>query len=164
MLNYPMKYAQHEYERRFLLEALPPDLKIDDFAQKITDHYLVDTQMRLRRMQTAVSTQYKLGKKITTPDNNPLVRIMSNIYLTEAEYHLFATLPAIPLQKTRYTYHYNNLRYSIDVFDEHNLILCEIEQPTLAQLTALEIPSFAVKDVTTEEQYSGYRLAKKGSN
>ncbi|MEM7331007.1 MAG: hypothetical protein AAF490_02870 [Chloroflexota bacterium] len=163
MLDYPIKYAQFEYERRFLLSELPQDLDQNKEGRLIVDRYIKGSNLRLRKMATAVPNtfQYKFCKKIEPPDRSPLIRIITNIYLTQQEYQLFVNLPALPLTKVRYTFYQNGVRYSIDVFKNLNLILCEIEKPTLEELLALPTPQFAVAEVTNEPNYSGIFLAQK---
>ncbi len=160
--NYPMKYAQIEYERRFLLSKLPSDIDTTQKGRQIIDHYINGSHLRLRKMETAVSGtfQYKFCKKIEPADRSPLARIITNIYLTSQEYELFVHIPAVNLTKVRYTYYQKDVRYSIDVFDKHNLILCEVEKPSLEELNNLPLPDFAIEEVTHNKQYTGYFLAQ----
>lgn len=163
MSEYRMKYAQFEYERRFLLAQLPSDLDQNGDYKVIDDRYIINSNLRLRRMETAVTHNiaYKLGKKMPAPESPHLACIMTNIYLSEAEYHHFINIPALSLHKIRFTYYDNDLRFSIDVFDHLSLILCEIEQPTLEALNRIPLPVFATKEVTSDPQFTGIQLAQR---
>ena len=163
MLDYPMKYAQFEYERRFLLSELPKDLDPAQHPRLIVDHYIDNSNLRLRKMETANPNQfqYKFCKKIEPPDRSSFVRIITNIYLSVEEYKLFAEMPASHLTKVRYTYFQNNVRYSIDVFAKQNLILCEVEKPSLETLLAVPFPDFSVAEVTDDPHFNGAYLAQK---
>ncbi len=54
------KYAHPEVERKFLVATLPSGSM---FRADILDHYLAQTTLRLRRMQTEHGVTFKLGQK-----------------------------------------------------------------------------------------------------
>src|SRR5919197_304185 len=58
------KYARFELERRFLVEHLPEGIE-QGRGWRITDRYIKDTQLRLRRMEPIHGghTIFKLGQK-----------------------------------------------------------------------------------------------------
>lgn len=169
------KYARIETERRFLLRTLPEGL---DTAQAtlIRDTYWPGTRMRLRRMfnpagEGSHSTESsswldgsvlatKLTQKYVAPGQPPEETTITNIYLNEAEYELFARLPGSLLVKRRTPYLYQGSGYSIDVFEGAlaGLVLAELEAGQ-GSLPPGAVPAFAVAEVTAEPAFTGGELA-----
>ena len=78
---HPSKYARIEAERRFLLRALPSDLLPGAAHVRLIDHYLPDTRLRLRRVDSpegAVLVR-KLGQKFRTPDQDATQTMMTTL-------------------------------------------------------------------------------------
>lgn len=157
------KYACLELERKYLLRDLPQDLDPAGPHWTIVDHYLPGTRLRLRRMTHSQSNavQYKLGQKYRAPEQAVTAATMTNLYLTRAEYDQLRILGGLELQKQRYGYLYLGRRYSIDLFLGHlnGLILAETECETQAEVNGLQLPDFAVADVTGDPFWGGGALA-----
>ncbi len=157
------KYACLELERRYLLRELPAGLEERGDYWHITDRYLTDTRLRLRRMETARSgeTVFKLGQKYREPSQRPGATTLTNLYLNDAEYARLSQLDARELIKKRYHYAQGGLDYGIDVFAGtlEGLILAEIECETEQEFERLVTPAFAVKDVTSALFFTGGYLA-----
>jgi CYTH domain-containing protein len=151
------KYALVERERRFLLAAPPSGVRLTGERQ-ITDCYLTGTRLRLRRVTRARSEpELKLTQKVPATRPGPVSGLITNFYLSQAEYDLLATLPAAELAKTRLSFP----PYVIDVFGppRHGLVLAEVEMPTDAGLAACPPPPGSVAEVTSDERFTGGRLA-----
>lgn len=160
----PHKYARIEEERRFLLSQLPPDLDAQASFIHITDRYFTGTRMRLRRMASASgeTVALKLTQKYWLPDQEARYTTITNIYLDEAEYELFASLPASELSKRRYSYPYKGHQYAIDLFEGRleGLILAEIEATAGMSISAMAFPGFALMEVTGEAFFNGGELVR----
>jgi hypothetical protein len=118
-----------ERERRFLLAAPPSGVRLTEERQ-ITDRYLTGTRLRLRRVTRVGSEladesepkvvrcdpdplssggrptdpaepELKLTQKVPATRPGPVSGLITNFYLSRAEYDLLATLPAAELTKTR---------------------------------------------------------------
>jgi hypothetical protein len=181
----PGKYARVERERRFLL-ARPPDLR-DAPGRRITDRYLIGTRMRLRRVepmparagaigdeasaaggsselrsaqQGLSTTELKLTQKIPADSPGAVQGLLTNTYLSPAEYAVFATLPASVLRKDRYSVP----PLGIDVFEGplHGLVLAEAEFADDADMRAFRPPAAAVAEVTCDPRFTGGRLVVAG--
>ena len=156
-----LKYARPELERRWHVDpALRPPVEGLDFVD-IEDRYLSGTRLRLRRMKrTGGWTACKLTKKYETerPEARPIVPT----YLSEAEYALFAALPAHPLRKRRYHIPFEGRYWSLDVFEGglEGLELLEVEVPDEAALAALVPPPWVTKEVTHDARYQCGTLAQ----
>jgi CYTH domain-containing protein len=92
--------------------------------------------------------------------------LITSIYLPEEEFALLAaTLPGARIQKLRHRLHAApGVLMSVDEFqgDLAGLLLVEAECKTDDELAALPTPTFAIREVTDEPQYSGASLAMQG--
>jgi len=149
-----LKYARPELERRWQVDrALRPPLEGLNFLV-VDDRYLTGTRLRLRRMtRSDGSAACKLTKKYES--DRPEARPIVTTYLTEAEYALFAALPALPMRKRRYHVPVDGRYWSLDLFEGPlaGLELVEIEAPDEAALAALVPPAWATKEVTHDPRY-----------
>ncbi|MCB8942346.1 MAG: hypothetical protein H6658_01090 [Ardenticatenaceae bacterium] len=155
------KYAQIEYERRFLLAQRPSDLPPQSFTI-IEDIYIPDTRLRLRRMSAPDGQvlDLKLTQKFSTPDLPATQTIITNFYLNDVEYEKLSQINGRSLTKHRHTYHHAGYRWSIDIFQKqlHGLILCDIEAQSAAALAQIPTPTFALQEVTDDPRYTGGAL------
>jgi hypothetical protein len=92
------KYARIERERRFLL-AEPPQPAAVTVRRHITDRYLPGTRLRLRRSEGLPGgvCELKLTQKVPSDRSGPVQGLITNTYLSPAEYELLASLPAATL-------------------------------------------------------------------
>ena len=159
----PGKYARFELERRFLVHHLPEGIA-EGGGWLITDRYITETRLRLRRMEPLGSGEavFKLGQKeVPSPPNFSLTRI-TNLYLSRREYGVLAVLPARELQKRRYRCEHDGEVYSIDVFEGHlaGLVLAEIGFETTDEMNAyVRLPAFVSREVSQDVRYTGGGLA-----
>jgi CYTH domain-containing protein len=153
-----------ERERRFLLARLPVGERATAI-RTIVDRYLDGTRLRLRRVtETATSrtqhdrTEYKLTQKVPFGGSGPVQGLITNTYLSRAEYDLLATLPAAVLTKTRHSIP----PLGVDVFDSplHGLILAEAEFAADAEAHAFSPPDYAAAEVTDDPRFTGGRLVR----
>lgn len=151
------KYAHIERERRWLVDrrARPA---IDGLPSVlIEDRSLVGTRMRLRRMtdSSTGAVSLKLTKKYEAED--PLARPIVTSYLTEDEFSLLATLPALSLAKRRFKLTKDGQSFSVDQFigSLSGLELVEIEWADDAGLRALRAPDWTVREVSNDPRYQG---------
>ena len=159
-----LKYAHMERERRFLLREYPPELEPAHFHTQIFDNYVTNTRLRLRKVREPYKREwtFKLSQKFA-PDPEDFSRtLITNIYLTQAEYEMFAHLEGNEIRKNRYPYEFEGRKYVVDVFlgDLHGLILAEIEFASDEELESLTTPSFAVMEVTNDPLFTGGRLVE----
>jgi len=157
------KYACLEIERRYLLRNFPDDLAENTNGWLITDRYFPNTRLRLRSMQSLSGDQtiYKLTQKYRSENQDEYETAITNVYLTEAEYHHFGSLEAKIVRKKRYAYSAQNHNFSIDVFEDRHqgLILAEIEFEKKTDLDELAMPVFALREVTGDYFFAGGNLA-----
>jgi hypothetical protein len=101
--------------------------------------------------------ELKLTQKVPADRPGPVSGLITNFYLSQAEYELLATLPAAELTKTRLSFP----PYVVDVFGPpcHGLFLAEVEMHTDADLAACPPPPGSVAEVTSDARFTGGRLA-----
>lgn len=155
------KYSQLENERRFLVSAAEKLELADRHYVQIDDLYLANTRLRLRSVTSPEGdVVYKLCKKYPTADRYS--GAMVNTYLTYSEYSVFNAIPGNRLSKRRYTVRAAGVSFGINVFDDplNGLVLCEAEKPTRKEICSLRFPSWATKEVTEDDFFTGARLAQ----
>lgn len=156
------KYACIERERRFLLRELPEGLTRASPHVQLWDNYITNTRLRLRKMRVPATKEYiwKLTQKLAPNREDLSHNIITNIYLSAAEYETFSVFEANEIRKNRYPFEYEGRVYSVDVFlgALWGLMLAEIEFETDAEMNALALPTFALMEVTNDEMFTGARL------
>jgi CYTH domain-containing protein len=155
-----MKYARHEYERRFLLAA--PDVPVSAIRTvEIHDLYLSETRIRVRRAETVAGegagrAEYKLTQKVPDPNLGP--GLITTLYLTLAEYQVLSQLPGSMIRKTRL----GLPPLAIDCFRGPLtvLYLAEAEFSSASDLCAYVPPAWVVAEVTGDTRFTGGALAE----
>jgi CYTH domain-containing protein len=157
----PGKYARIERERRFLVRV-PPAASMVVAARRITDRYITGTRLRLRRQQRIDTGEYeyKLTQKIPADPPGPTQGLITNTYLTRAEYDVLAGLPAEVLSKTRLSVP----PMGIDIFDGAlmGLIMAEAEFGSAAAAEAFSPPPYCSGEVTHDRRFTGGALVRAG--
>jgi CYTH domain-containing protein len=153
------KYARVERERRFLLAGPPPASAVTA-SRRITDRYLPGTRLRLRRAECLDSgaCELKLTQKVPAGRPGYVQGLITNTYLSAAEYDLLASLPAEVLSKTRLSVP----PLGIDIFDPplHGLVLAEAEFITDEAAQSFLLPHAAIAEVTDDARFTGGSLAR----
>lgn len=157
------KYARFELERRFLVERLPDGIE-QAKGWRITDHYIINTHLRLRRMQPIAGGDavFKLGQKeVPSPPDFSRMTI-TNMYLSPDEHDVLATLPARELRKRRHGHEHDGKPYGFDVFESHlaGLILAEVGFETTRDMNEQwELPPWVLREVSQDVRFTGGELA-----
>ena len=157
------KYAHLERERRWLVCPVKSALLETTDPITITDHYIIGTRLRLRRMECeGLTPSFKLTRKYDCAD--PLARPIVTAYLTDAEFDVFASLPSHVIQKRRFLVREDGHDFSLDRFDGAlaGLELAEIEMADDTGLRKLPDPPWAVCDVSNDIRYQGGTLVVNG--
>lgn len=153
------KYAHPEVERKFLLMTMPVAAI---FRSSIVDHYITNTTLRLRRVQTEDKVRFKLAQKLRAHPDDTRVILHTNFYISEVEYNLFvSTLPSRRLEKRRFALFEGAISMGIDQFQGEldGLVIAEVDFGPHGDPLAFTMPSFALTEVTDDERFTGGRLA-----
>ena len=153
------KYAHWVAERRFLVDSRNlPELKPTD-ARLIEDLYIDGGRLRLRKttMPGGAEPEFKLAKKYAA--ENPMIGPMTNLYLNAEEYQALSILPGARLRKRRHKVG----AFVVDVFEGglKGLVLAECEATNRMAAMAFDVPAWCVREVTTEPEFTGWRLAQQ---
>jgi len=153
------KYAHWVAERRFLVDSRNmPQLKAAD-ARLIEDLYIDGGRLRLRKITLpgGAEPEFKLAKKYAA--DNPMIGPMTNLYLNAEEYAALSVLPGARLSKRRHKVG----AFVVDVFEGglKGLVLAECEATNRMAAMAFDVPAWCVREVTTELEYTGWRLAQQ---
>src|SRR5437763_6882459 len=156
------KYARVERERRCLLQQLPEPLTRAGKHIQIWDNYITNTRLRLRKIRVPETKEYilKLTQKFP-PDASDLSRtVITNTYLSRAEYEVLSVFEGNEIRKNRYPYEYEGRSYGIDVFlgALWGLILAETSFETDEEMERFTQPPFAFMDVTNDPMFTGGSL------
>jgi len=154
------KYAQIERERQFLLRF--DSIDVNGLSRKsITDHYILNTSLRLRIMADNESTIYKLTQK--APANETGEAQITTIYLKKEEFELFNKGKMIKVEKVRYILPWNQYVIGLDKYlsAKEELWIAEVEFSSLEEMHSFEIPDFFEQEVTRLHEYNGFELAKR---
>ncbi|SHN19473.1 CYTH domain-containing protein [Actinacidiphila paucisporea] len=152
------KYARVERERRFLLAEAPAP-SAATVTRMITDRYLVGTRLRLRRAERSDGgCELKLTQKVPVALPGAVQGLITNTYLSSAEYDLLASLPAAVLSKARFSLP----PFGVDVFEGplKGLVLAEAEFTTDGEAQSFVPPPECVAEVTDDARFTGGRLVE----
>jgi CYTH domain-containing protein len=110
-------------------------------------------------MQSSDQVVWKLGQKVREEETSPEMVKLTNIYLSEQEFSVFAELDASTLSKTRWRWDFDDHTLAVDAFHGElaGLILAEVELRLGDD--RLGAPPGALADVTDDDHYSGGALA-----
>ena len=157
------RYAKREYERRWLLPALPAGLDPVQPWARITDHYLDGTRFRVRERVAIDSGDvvWKLTHKFPERDGANDRVLITNNYLTREEFDRFRRLPGRAVVKHRWLLEHDGSQYGIDVYQDAlaGLITAERDYASHGQLLASPAPPFDGVDVTDRAEFTGGALA-----
>jgi CYTH domain-containing protein len=158
------KYARVERERRYLLQDLPAGLTRADHHLQITDNYITETRLRIRKVRDPKTNRWivKFTQKFA-PDPADLSRtIITNIYLNAIEAETLSVFEANEIRKNRYRFPFAGREFSIDMFlgDLFGLVMAEVSFETDEELESFQMPPFAIAEVTNNEIFSGGKLSE----
>jgi len=159
------KYARVERERRYLLRDLPEGMTRADPHLQITDNYMTDSRLRLRKVREPRTNKWtvKFTQKFA-PNPGDLSRaIITNTYLNALEAEVLSSIfNSNEIRKNRYPFEFDGRNFSIDMFlgDLFGLVLAETSFETDEELDNFPAPPFALADVTNDPLFSGGRLCE----
>jgi CYTH domain-containing protein len=158
------KYALIERERRFLLRDLPPPLTRASEHVQIWDNYITNTRLRLRRIRVPRTKEqtWKLTQKYAPDPKDYSRTVITNLYLSPAEYEVLSVFQGNEIRKNRYPFEHEGRAYSIDIFlgALWGLVLAETSFETDEEMLGLLPPPFAAVEVTKDEMFTGARLVE----
>ena len=147
-----------EIERRFLMKALPPQLK--ESTYKIEQYYGTDFigDFRIRQQVSNKKTDYILTRKKNIglgtfeEDEMDITIEMFNLRLNKCKSFI---------QKSRYTHPFDGLIFEIDHLHNVNLIIMEVELPAIDHpfMMPANFDHFIIKEITGDKSFSNKKLS-----
>ncbi len=157
------KYAQCEYERRFLIRQKPPIIERAPYKE-ITDKYLDNTHLRIRKVRQDGRVQFKLTKKLRLDGVEGGTHWISTIYLSSAEFNLFFGLPGVQYEKRRYYVEDKSGKgIAIDEIDigQNRFWIAEVEFDNASEMKQYQFGIAFEKELTMDFSYDGLEIARK---
>lgn len=156
--------ARLVHVRRFRLAVLPPPLVRNSEHRQLWDNYLPETNLRLRKIRTPATNQYRLelAQKTMLPAQFCTSHSVTLMPLTAKAYNQLWPVfeDGGELRKNRYAYAHDGREYALDVFLGHlwGLILAQTffaDDEAAAQFVP---PAFLTHEVTHDERFRGENL------
>ena len=164
ILDHEPRYVRVERQRRYLLSGLPEGVSLRDEHAQITDNYITNTRLRLRKSRWVPTGEWslKLSQKQTLDPPDFGRALLTTFYLNRAEYEALSIFEANELRKNRYYLRHEGRLCSVNVYlgDLRGLVLAEIDFEDDAEMDAFPKPPFAHADVTRDELFTGARLVE----
>ncbi len=98
---------------------------------------------------------YKLCQKVRLNADSPESVKITNIYLHEPDFHALSVTSATIVSKSRWTFSWNGSEFAIDEFKGRHAGLVLAERELDVDEPRVSGPSFAVAEVTDDNEYSG---------
>jgi hypothetical protein len=156
-----MNNFRPEYRRLFLLKNLPNQIKANDDHLQITDNYLENTSVKLRkfRQPKTKTTSYIFQQTHIIQDFNKFQT--TEIFLDEIEYKIFETnLNNAEIRFNRYFF--ENVEIDVYLGNElRGLILATARFADEKTMQMFEKPNFAVAEVSNNPNFIGNNLLTK---
>ena len=148
-MHHPLKYAQVERERRYLVREIPDGVL---YVQEIEDAYIEGTRLRLRQVTSQGEVTRKLGHKIRL-GQGPREVASTSLYLDDAEWDRLCTLPVHRVRKRRHHVVRDGHAFAVDEFPDGTL-LAEFDD---GDGTPTGVPAWleVVADVSDDEEWTG---------
>jgi CYTH domain-containing protein len=145
-----------EREQRWLLDGLPAGVSDE---RVIVDHYWIGTSLRLRMVESSDGVVYKLAQKVRFAEHSPEFVKITNMYLSESEFHALSVTPAAIVAKSRWSLTDRGVTYAVDEFKGRHLGLVLAETELGEEDPRVSAPPRAIAEVTDDDEFSGGRLA-----
>lgn len=159
------KTNKTEFQRAFLIEALPEPLTRASQHLQFFDNYIANTRMRLRSVRDPQTQGWTHILQQRFPANGEDISCLkiSEIYLSEAEYDRFKLFEGNEIRKNRYFHEFDRRSFAFDVFlgNLWGLNMARVEFDNADTLKSFEPPPFAVFEVTNDPFFLGENLVFK---
>lgn len=151
-----------ELELTYLAKELPTDLSEAPHAQML-DIYIPSSATHPTLRIRKCGETYEMTKKQPIDKNDASRQLETTVPLTQEEYRELSALPGKRVEKIRYYYPFEGVKYEIDVFqgDLTGLVLIDVEFETEEEKRSFTPPSFCGADVTQEDFIAGGMLCGK---
>ena len=148
-----------EIERKFKIKELPADL--DGYDHQIIEQAYLTVEPAIRvRLE---DDRYYMTYKGVSGDNTALSHEEYNLPLTKEAYEtLRSKADGVVIRKKRVLIPYGQYTIELDIFDEpfSDLIIAEVEFPSVEEANDFTPPEWFEEDVTGRKEYSNAHLSR----
>jgi CYTH domain-containing protein len=151
-------------ERRFLLDDFPPGLMRNSAHLQITDNFVSNTRLRLRKIRTPETKERRwfLSRKVHPVPGTLSASEDVTMELSAYEYEVLAVFEGNEIRKNRYEYDHDGRSYFLDLYlgPLWGLIIAKTLCESDDDPESFPNPAFAVADVSEDPMFSAPRLAE----
>jgi CYTH domain-containing protein len=152
-------------ERRFLLNAFPPGLERNSPHLQLTDNYITNTRLRLRKIRVPETKERRwLLTQVIHPAPEDLSQtIKVNTWLSAQEYEVLSIFEGNETRKNRFAYKHEGREYTVDLYLGPLWGLLIAKTTIELDLTSdpAPMPEFAKVEITNEPLFTGPKLADR---
>ena len=154
-----------ELRRVFLIQDLPEPLTRASSHLQIFDNYIEKTRLRLRSVRVPETKKWSwiLEHRFPPDENDLSIWKVAEIFLNEAEYHVFEQFEGREIRKNRYFYELDGNQLELDVFIGKlwGLNTAKVVFESIEELQNFEIPPFVIREVTNNHFFVNENLVGK---
>ena len=154
-----------ELRRVFLIQDLPEPLTRASSHLQIFDNYIEKTRLRLRSVRVPETKKWSwtLEHRFAPDENDLSIWKVAEMFLNEAEYHVFEKFEGREIRKNRYFYELDGNQLELDVFIGKlwGLNTAKVVFESIEALQNFKIPSFAIREVTNNRFFINENLVGK---
>ena len=154
-----------ELRRVFLIQDLPEPLTRASSHLQIFDNYIEKTRLRLRSVRVPETKKWSwiLEHRFPPDENDLSIWEVAEMFLNEAEYHVFEQFEGREIRKNRYFYELDGKQLELDVFIGKlwGLNTAKVVFDSIEELQNFEIPSFVIMEVTNNRFFINENLIGK---
>ena len=156
---------QTELRRVFLIQGLPEPLTRASSHLQIFDNYIENTRLRLRSVRVPETKKWSwiLEHRFPPDENDLSIWKVAEMFLNEAEYHVFEQFEGREIRKNRYFYELDGKQLELDVFIGKlwGLNTAKVVFDSIEELQNFEIPPFVIREVTNNRFFVNENLVGK---
>jgi len=151
-------------ERRFLLETFPPGLERNAQHLQITDNYIHNTTLKLRKIRVPHTREksWSLTQFVLPTDGDSSRIAKVRMQLSPAEYEVLSVFEGNEVRKNRFEYVFEDRVFTVDLYlgPLWGLLLARINENEATSCEHIAIPTFAASEITENPLFSGASLAQ----
>lgn len=149
-------------ERRFLLNAFPPGLERNSPHLQLTDNYITNTRLRLRKIRVPETKERRwLLTQVIHPVPADLSQtIKVNTWLSAQEYEVLSVFEGNETRKNRFAYQHEGRDYTVDLYLGllWGLLIAKTTIESDLTWDQALMPEFATADITNDPLFNGPKL------
>jgi CYTH domain-containing protein len=151
-------------ERRFLLNEFPPGLERNAPHLQITDNYLTNTRLRLRKIRVPETRERRwlLTQVLHPIEGDQAQSVKVDMWLSPAEYEVLSIFEGNEVRKNRFKYEHEGQAFTVDLYlgALWGLLIAHTSIEGDAAVDQTSLPVFAVADITNKPMFTGPNLAE----